>query len=93
MQNPASAVAVDVAPRGFAPERRFDVSEVYLGYVRELTTWRSGTLGAGVLGTLNFVPSALRSAYGSSTPAGAVVFVRVRPRRAAMGAMDHMGPM
>ena len=93
VQKTASELVVDVAPFGFAPERRFDVSEVSLGYVRELTTWRSGTLGAGVLGTLNFVPSALRSAYGSSTPAGAVVFVRVRPRRAAMGAMDHMGPM
>jgi hypothetical protein len=93
VEKSASELVVDVAPFNFAPGRRFDVSEISLGYVRELTAWRSGTLGAGVLGTLNFVPSALRTAYGSSTPGGAVLFVRVRLRRTAMPGMDHMDGM
>ena len=93
VQKSASELVVDIAPFNFASERRFDVSEISLGYVRELTTWRSGTLGVGVLGTLNFVPSTLRAAYGSSTPAGAVLFVRVRLRRTAMPGMDHMDGM
>ena len=93
VEKSASELVIDVSPFSFAPERRFGVSEFSLGYVRELTTWRSVTFGAGVLGTLNTVPAVLRAVYGSATPAGVVVFVRVRPRRQGMGAMDHMGPM
>lgn len=92
VEKSASELVVDTPPFNFAPDRRFDVSEVSLGYVRELAMWRTGTFGAGVLGTLNFVPAALRSLYGSSTPTGLVLFVRIRPRRTAM-AMDHMNPM
>jgi hypothetical protein len=93
VQKSAAELVVDGPPLNFAPDRRFDVSELSFGYIRELTMWRTGTLGVGVLGTLNFVPSVLRAAYGSSTPAGAVVFVRVRPRRTAMPVMNHMDRM
>ena len=89
VQKSASDLAVDVAPFDFAPKRRFDVSELSLGYVRELTTWRTATFGVGGLGTLNFVPSALRAVYGSSTPVGMVLFVRIRPRPNGMAGM-HM---
>lgn len=93
VEKTAAELVVDGAPFNFAPGRRFDVSELSLGYVRELSTWKSGTLGVGVLGTVNFVPAALQTAYGSSTPIGALLFFRIRPRRAAMGpmgGMDHM---
>jgi hypothetical protein len=93
VEKSASELVVDLAPFNFAPDRRFDVSELSLGYVRELAMWKSGTLGAGVLGTMNIVPGALRAAYGSATPAGVIVFVRVRPRRTAMAGMDHMNHM
>jgi hypothetical protein len=43
------------------------------------------TIGAGVLGTLNVVPSQLAPAYGSRGPRGLVVFGRLRPRRIAGG--------
>ena len=93
VEKSASELVLDVPPFNFASERRFDVSEFSLGYVRELAMWRSATLGAGVLGTLNSVPTVLRAVYGSATPAGVTLFVRVRPRRQGMAAMDHMGPM
>jgi hypothetical protein len=90
VEKSAAELVLNAPPYNFASDLRFDVSEFSLGYVRELAMWKSGTFGAGVLGTLNFVPSALRAAYGSSTPAGVVLFARVRPRRTPMAPMDHM---
>ena len=57
----------------------FTVGAVSLGYVRELGTLWGGTLGLGVMGTLNVVPSSLRSEYGSRTPQAGMVFLRIRP--------------
>jgi hypothetical protein len=37
------------------------------------------TLGLGALGTVNFVPAAVESIYGSRTPRGLFVFLRLRP--------------
>jgi hypothetical protein len=90
VEKSAAELVVNVAPYNFAAGRRFDVGEFSLGYVREFASWKSGTVGAGALGTLNFVPAALRGAYGSATPTGVVVFIRVRPRRTSMGSMNHM---
>ncbi len=64
---------------------RYNVGEVTLGYVRELTSVYGGSLGLGVAGTVNMVPSTLKDTYGTRTPLGATVFLRLRP-----GAM-HMG--
>jgi hypothetical protein len=93
VQKSADELVLNVAPFNFAPETRFGVSEFSLGYVRELATWRSGTFGLGILGTLNVVPTALATVYGSTTPLGAVIFVRIRPRRSSMGAMGPMNGM
>ena len=60
--------------------QQFDVGHVSLGYIRELIGLRGATLGLGATGTLNVVPSLLNSAYGSRTPLGGLVFLRVRPR-------------
>jgi hypothetical protein len=60
------------------PERRFNVGMVGVGYIREIARGYGATLGLGVRGNIGFVPSALQSAYGSRTPAGAMVFVRLR---------------
>jgi hypothetical protein len=48
------------------------------GYIRELYVVRGATIGVGGLGTVNVVPSSLKSAYGSSTPVGGMVFLRLR---------------
>ena len=63
----------------FDPEETFDVGAVSLGYIREVMRVRGATIGLGVRGTMNFVPSSLETAYGSRTPTGVLVFVRLRP--------------
>ena len=78
-----------------APDELASLGHVTLGYVRELSQTRGATLGLGVRGTVNFVPDALESTYGSRTPLGALAFVRLRPARArdseaaAPGAHQH----
>jgi hypothetical protein len=64
---------------GFAPEQRFSVGHVQLGYVRELIHTHGATLGLGSAGTISFVPGALEPYYGSRNPAGAFIFLRLRP--------------
>jgi hypothetical protein len=91
-QKSAEDLALDEPPFGFAPDRRFSIATVSLGYIRELGRGWGTTLGLGAMGTLNSVPGALESAYGSRTPLGAVVFLRVRPfhaSRATMAGMHH----
>jgi len=75
------------------PARSFDVGEVSLGYIRELARFGPGTLGLGAMGTVNVVPAALGAEYGSRTPLGLFVFLRVRPARVAhaMADMDMSG--
>ncbi len=63
------------------PSQAFDIGTLTLGYVRELAALEGATLGAGVRGALNLVPTALESTYGGRTPVGLAVFVRVRPAR------------
>ena len=69
-----------VLPGGFAPDSTFNVAAMSVGYIRDLgrTSW--GTLGLGFQGTLNVLPAALAPVYGSRTPVGGMVFVRIRPR-------------
>lgn len=71
------------------PDARFTVSELTLGYVRELVPVLGGSLGAGAAGTVNFVPGSLEPAYGSRTPLGVAVFLRLRPGRMKMGGAKH----
>ena len=63
-----------------APGQEFDIGTLSLGYVRELADFRGATLGLGARGALNLVPQTLEGLYGSRTPAGIAVFLRVRPR-------------
>ena len=66
-----------------APDELASLGHVTLGYVRELWQTRGATFGLGLRGTMNFVPGELESTYGSRTPLGALVFVRLRPARPA----------
>jgi hypothetical protein len=61
------------------PARRFNVSGFQLGYIRELKRFSGATVGIGAMGAINVVPSILESHYGSRTPTGALIFLRVRP--------------
>jgi hypothetical protein len=64
------------------------VGTLSLGYIRELVGLGSTTTGIGFRGTVNFLPASAGSFYGSRTPVGAVLFLRLRPTRT----MNHAMP-
>jgi hypothetical protein len=73
-----------------AADREFDVGTLSLGYIREFAAFQGATLGFGARGALNLVPGALGGAYGSRTPVGFAVFIRLRPALLTSAhAMDH----
>jgi hypothetical protein len=57
----------------------FDIGTLSLGYIREFAGFRGATAGVGARGAVNLIPNTLESVYGSRTPIGLAVFVRVRP--------------
>ena len=57
----------------------FNVGSISAGYIRDIVSGRGVTTGIGVRGTLNVLPGTLETTYGSRTPTGLVVFLRVRP--------------
>lgn len=71
--------AHDLQLLAFPDDRNFDVTAASLGYIRELKRGRGVTLGLGARGTVNVVPSELEAPYGSRTPVGGTVFLRLRP--------------
>ncbi|HJU90285.1 MAG TPA: hypothetical protein VJ672_12885 [Gemmatimonadaceae bacterium] len=71
--------AADLLLTGFDDDRVFDVGAISFGYIRELRRGRGMTLGVGARATLNLVPSVLEPAYGSRTPVGGMIFLRMRP--------------
>ena len=76
----------------FAEGRHFNVGETSLGYIREVWRGRGATIGLGGSGTVNFLPSALEAYYGSRTPLGLFVFLRLRPYHTKMAGMEPMKP-
>jgi hypothetical protein len=57
----------------------FDIGSFSLGYIREFAGYRGATFGVGARGAINLIPEALEDVYGSRTPVGVAVFLRVRP--------------
>jgi hypothetical protein len=57
----------------------FDIGAVVLGYIREFAAFQGATLGVGARGAINLVPQSLEALYGSRTPLGLALFLRVRP--------------
>ena len=79
---------------GIDPRRAFGIQSLVLGYMREIAPIRGGTIGVGGRASINFVPGAMKPYYGTGTPLGLDVYVRVRPN--AMSShekMPGMGPM
>jgi hypothetical protein len=71
--------AEDLVLTSLPPETKLNVAAISAGYIRELFRGSRATFGLGVQGTLSRVPSDLEPSYGSRTPVGAMVFLRVRP--------------
>jgi hypothetical protein len=61
------------------PTTEYDVGALALGYLRTVGTVAGLSAGLGVRGSVNFLPSSLEAQYGSRTPAGFAVYVRLRP--------------
>jgi hypothetical protein len=57
----------------------YDLGMLSLGYVREFATYGGATLGLGARGAINLIPASLDDVYGSRTPLGLGIFLRVRP--------------
>jgi hypothetical protein len=64
---------------GALASQEFDLGAVSLGYIREFAGYRGARFGAGLRGALNLVPASLETTYGSRTPVGLAVFLRIRP--------------
>ena len=79
VQKTAADLVLPTGPGGFAPDSTFTVGAMSVGYIREVVRLSKASLGVGFQATLNVVPSALDPVYGSRTPAGGMVFVRIRP--------------
>jgi hypothetical protein len=83
----------ELALPGVTPNRQFDIVSLLGGYVREIASIPGGSIGIGGLLSVNFVPPALEPFYGTRTPAGLDIYVRVRPKRMAMDSTAGMGGM
>jgi hypothetical protein len=62
-----------------APDATFDIAGLTLGYVREVASYAGASLGLGVRASIDVVPKTLEATYGTRTPAGLVLYARVRP--------------
>src|SRR5438874_4814938 len=95
VQKTAQDLALSSPTTGFAPDRVFNIGALSLGYITDFMRWSGATLGLGAMGTLNVVPGNLQGSYGSRTPLGGWIFLRLRPLHSAettnMGGMSMNG--
>jgi hypothetical protein len=92
--NYARKGAEDLAVADSVPATEFNIGSVELGYVREVGSFGKATLGVGASGTLGFIPADLEPIYGTRTPTGLAVYLRIRPKVIQMDhEMDHLTPM
>src|SRR5438309_2887729 len=73
------------------PTTEYDVGALALGFQRTVGTVAGLAAGVGVRGSVNFVPSSLNAVYGSATPAGAAIYLQLRPAGASEGGMKMDG--
>ena len=76
--------AEDLVVPGALLGEEYDIESLVGGYIREVGSIQGGTIGAGIRASLNFIPRTLEPAYGTRTPGGIAVYVRVRPERMIM---------
>ena len=67
------------------PTTEYDVGALALGYLRTVGTMAGLAAGVGVRGSVNLVPSSLGPVYGSRTPVGVAIYIRLRPAGAEGG--------
>lgn len=79
--------AGDLLVDGVPPSTTYNVGSLVLGYIREISKFTGGSMGLGARGSLDIVPSALESTYGTRTPGGFTIFLRFRPSRMHMAGL------
>ena len=82
-QKTAGELVLPSGPGGFAPDSTFTVTALSVGYIRELVRSSKATVGVGFQAGLNVLHAALAPIYGPRTPAGGMLFVRIRPLHCA----------
>lgn len=88
--------AEELVIEGAPDDLVYDITSLAGGFVRHLTTVSGLALGAGVRGSVNFIPPTLEPAYGTRAPAGVAIFLQLRPRGTSMPGHDthiHHAPM
>jgi hypothetical protein len=74
----AERVANDELTIGLLEGPVYEVSRISAGAIRDWRVAKHVKLGLGALYDFDFVPQALATSYGSSTPHGAMGFVRLK---------------
>jgi hypothetical protein len=77
----AQKSADDLVLGATGPAGEFNVASLAGGYMFEVTQASALRFGIGGRASVNFVPSRLEPFYGSRTPAGLALFVRLAPHR------------
>ena len=93
VQKSADELVLPAGPGGVAPESTFTITSLSVGYIREVGRTRWATVGIGFQGSLNAVPPALEPLYGSRTPVGGMLLVRIRPLHAPHTMATPTAPM
>src|SRR6266516_2028798 len=75
VQKSAEELVIPAVPQA----TQYGVGVLALGYLRGLGTMSGLSVGAGIRGSINFVPSILDALYGSRTPTGVAIYLRLRP--------------
>jgi len=73
--------AEELVLSGTDPEQQFDIRSLVGGYMREIASIPGGSIGVGGRVSVNFIPRSLEPFYGTRTPSGFAVYVRVRPKQ------------
>src|SRR5882762_5514931 len=71
--------AADLVIPSVPPTSEYDVGALALGYMRTVGTIAGLATGVGTRGSISLVPARLEAQYGSRTPVGLAVYVRLRP--------------
>src|SRR5216110_326990 len=83
VQKTAEDLVLPIGSLGFTSDSTFTVAAASVGYIRDVVRMANATLGVGFQTTLNVVPTELQPFYGSRTPVGGMLFVRIRPLHGA----------
>lgn len=62
------------------PAEEFNIGSLALGLSRDIAMVGTTRAAVGVRGSINFLPATLAPTYGSRSPVGISVYVRLRPK-------------